>query len=697
MAATAAAPRTRRTWRGIIAAHIKQNPSYHGKPITREEQLEVTPTHLAAWLPRLRGLPLQLWHDDVRVGTIVNASIDADAKLMVDFQFEEGELGQFAQRQFGYGHFPELSLSHILNDSLDPVEVSLCEAGAREGCRVTEEVKPFIPDPLPPDPEPHADLPQQTNSSIKPSISSSSSSQSSPAAPSLPLPAASVVSASNPVPVLPDAKAAPKVSAMDAPSPAMFEQIAMNAITNGLQNSHGASKPFGPPSTGTAAQFAVLDNERALAQQTGRAPPALFGRDTAMDVEAPLPRSMQEELDQKQQQQQQPREQKQQQQSTQPLDSNPDLPLSDDQPTPSSETPQQSEQIVDLRHRLNGLISQNNRVSDMLARSNLSTEDRKMLSEHLAASQELAKEAGYRLKDALAARDAAEQKSGKIFSQSMQRFKRDKNMVVELMKILNERNGRKDLPVDMPDAAITPQLVSAAQTMHDVLAKERQEKEILAAKIAVMQEQHDKERAALLRQNQEQKIDQQKLDKLRSVTQWQDGPSAPSSSSSSWHSQPSSYQYGPSSSSSSTASYPRVNASRPYSSSFSAPSSSSSSGSRFSSSSSSSSSPAYDGWAQPSRPAPLYHPPALFVPEQSNMPDAARIYPSTFQHRVPELIVRASSEQGQEYNLREDRARYPSIHELFHAVKEEAAQRGMPLHDNELTEVPSEWVKGQQR
>ena len=141
------ADRKRVRFVGYIAANLVDRLSFSGLPKTRAQQLEVTKEHVQIWLPQLRGIPIRMNHTTQPVGKVVRASLDDEHRLSVEFELDESLGGKAARELLRGGTMRQLSLSHdwIKNQ---PLEVSLCEEGARPNTDIHSVVVPFQPQQL---------------------------------------------------------------------------------------------------------------------------------------------------------------------------------------------------------------------------------------------------------------------------------------------------------------------------------------------------------------------------------------------------------------------------------------------------------------------------------------------------------------------------------------------------------------------
>jgi transcription antitermination factor NusG len=83
---------------------------------------------------RLVGLPIRVEHANTTVGRIVSASLVGDREV-VEWELEDNAAGWAAAKLTDLNAIRELSLKHAVfaDGRLDPIEVSLCERGARPG------------------------------------------------------------------------------------------------------------------------------------------------------------------------------------------------------------------------------------------------------------------------------------------------------------------------------------------------------------------------------------------------------------------------------------------------------------------------------------------------------------------------------------------------------------------------------------
>lgn len=83
---------------------------------------------------RLIGLPIRVEHANNTVGRVVAASLEGEREL-VEWELEDNASGWAAAKLTDLNAVRELSLKHIMyaDGRLEPVEISLCEQGARPG------------------------------------------------------------------------------------------------------------------------------------------------------------------------------------------------------------------------------------------------------------------------------------------------------------------------------------------------------------------------------------------------------------------------------------------------------------------------------------------------------------------------------------------------------------------------------------
>jgi|LakMenE09Jun09ns_1017247.scaffolds.fasta_scaffold00034_10 hypothetical protein len=83
---------------------------------------------------RLVGLPIRVEHANTTVGRVVSASLVGDREV-VEWELEDNAAGWAAAKLTDLNAIRELSLKHAVfaDGRLDPIEVSLCERGARPG------------------------------------------------------------------------------------------------------------------------------------------------------------------------------------------------------------------------------------------------------------------------------------------------------------------------------------------------------------------------------------------------------------------------------------------------------------------------------------------------------------------------------------------------------------------------------------
>lgn len=83
---------------------------------------------------RLVGLPIRVEHANTTVGRVVAASLVGDREE-VEWELEDNAAGWAAAKLTDLNAIRELSLKHAVfaDGRLDPIEVSLCERGARPG------------------------------------------------------------------------------------------------------------------------------------------------------------------------------------------------------------------------------------------------------------------------------------------------------------------------------------------------------------------------------------------------------------------------------------------------------------------------------------------------------------------------------------------------------------------------------------
>ena len=95
---------------------------------------QLTRAQFAALRPLLVGLPIRVEHAKNTVGRVVAASAEGDREF-VEWELDDNASGWTAAKLTDMDAVRELSLKHVMyaDGRLSPVEVSLCEKGARPG------------------------------------------------------------------------------------------------------------------------------------------------------------------------------------------------------------------------------------------------------------------------------------------------------------------------------------------------------------------------------------------------------------------------------------------------------------------------------------------------------------------------------------------------------------------------------------
>ncbi len=109
--------------------------------------IDLTVSQMVEMQSRLVGLPVRIEHDDRKgssydncVGRVVQASVDpSSGYTRVRMRLDEGTKGAVAAYFIAEGKVRDLSLGHVVypeDGRVDPVEVSICREGAREGTHI---------------------------------------------------------------------------------------------------------------------------------------------------------------------------------------------------------------------------------------------------------------------------------------------------------------------------------------------------------------------------------------------------------------------------------------------------------------------------------------------------------------------------------------------------------------------------------
>jgi len=121
----------RMKYKGVVYDVSKPPPSDHYR---------LTSEQLRALSALLVGKPIRIEHKDQTVGHVKSAQFDNNV-LSVDWDLLDDHVGWAAEHLIDSGKSPELSLKHVQysNGVVEPIEVSLVQVGARDGCVISKE------------------------------------------------------------------------------------------------------------------------------------------------------------------------------------------------------------------------------------------------------------------------------------------------------------------------------------------------------------------------------------------------------------------------------------------------------------------------------------------------------------------------------------------------------------------------------
>lgn len=118
-------------YKGVVYDVSKPPPSDHYR---------LTSDQLRALSALLVGKPIRIEHKDKTVGQVKSAQFDNNV-LTVDWDLLDDHVGWAAEHLIDSGKSPQLSLKHVQysNGVVEPIEVSLVQVGARDGCVISKE------------------------------------------------------------------------------------------------------------------------------------------------------------------------------------------------------------------------------------------------------------------------------------------------------------------------------------------------------------------------------------------------------------------------------------------------------------------------------------------------------------------------------------------------------------------------------
>jgi len=143
-----------RRYTGVVVRRPLAQRSFTGAPQTDAQRLEMTEGDVAALWSRLTNLPLCYNHQDTNViGRVVRPFRTAEGDVAVEIELNDSLAARALEPQIVRGLFRGLSLKHN-RETLEPLEVSLCDRGAREGTWLEQQSVPVgdksVTQPLPP-------------------------------------------------------------------------------------------------------------------------------------------------------------------------------------------------------------------------------------------------------------------------------------------------------------------------------------------------------------------------------------------------------------------------------------------------------------------------------------------------------------------------------------------------------------------
>jgi hypothetical protein len=134
-------------YRGFIVTDLRDEYSFAGLPQTREQQLEIRKRDMPEIIKNLFGKPLRHLHYEYPVGKITGVLMEDDKSVQVEFQLDNGLLGDFMNNLIQKGVLPSLSLKHN-RETNEVEEVSLCVEGARTGTKIINVPSQQLPSPV---------------------------------------------------------------------------------------------------------------------------------------------------------------------------------------------------------------------------------------------------------------------------------------------------------------------------------------------------------------------------------------------------------------------------------------------------------------------------------------------------------------------------------------------------------------------
>jgi hypothetical protein len=124
---------------GYISQDVRSMKSYKGRPMRPEQRYELDHKDVRAMLPRMKGIPLCYNHNDhIVVGSVTDSEMPDSRRWKVKGRVEARDTrSTMVADMIEAGLLHSLSLKHHAG-TLEPLEVSFCFKGAREGTEITD-------------------------------------------------------------------------------------------------------------------------------------------------------------------------------------------------------------------------------------------------------------------------------------------------------------------------------------------------------------------------------------------------------------------------------------------------------------------------------------------------------------------------------------------------------------------------------
>lgn len=124
---------------GVLVPRPPRSRSFQGEPQTLEQFYELSEDDIRELWPRLSNLPIRYNHHDRAVlGHVVRPFRAENGDVCVELELNDSLAARALAPHIVKGVFRGLSLKHNRH-SLEPLEVSICDKGARDGSWLTEQ------------------------------------------------------------------------------------------------------------------------------------------------------------------------------------------------------------------------------------------------------------------------------------------------------------------------------------------------------------------------------------------------------------------------------------------------------------------------------------------------------------------------------------------------------------------------------